>query len=143
MNSFDWVSLHFACCFYLTGVILVIHLTHYPAFSFIAEKDFAKFHARHTAVMGGIVGPVMILELLTALILCHSYSLNWLFNLAGVVIIWLSTFLWSVPSHARLSRGQDLAEIKKLVRGNWLRTVIWTARSALFLLLILKTKIFL
>ena len=143
MNSFDWMGLHFTCCFYLTGVVWVIQLTHYPAFSFISEKDFAKFHTRHTAVMGGIVGPVMIVEILTAFILCHSYSSIWLFNLGGVVIIWLSTFLWSVPSHARLSRGQDLVEIKKLVRSNWLRTVIWTVRSVLFLVLLLKANIFL
>lgn len=142
MNSLDWLGLHLVCCFYLTGVIWVIQLTHYPAFSFIAEKDFVKFHARHTAVMGGIVGPVMIVELLTALILSHQYSAIWLCNLGGVVIIWLSTFLLSVPSHSKLSRGQDQVEIKRLVRSNWLRTSIWTVRSALFHLLILKTKIF-
>lgn len=143
MISLSWVGLHFACCFYLAGVIWVIQLTHYPAFHFVAEKDFARFHARHTAVMGGIVGPVMIIELLTAVMLCQSFNWLWLLNLGGVIVIWLCTFFWSVPAHSKLALGQDVAEIHKLVRSNWVRTVIWNTRAALFLMLILNNQTYL
>lgn len=141
MSSFDWSGLQFACCFYLTGVIWVIQLTHYPAFSFIGEKDFIRFHARHTTVMGLIVGPVMVVELVTAIILCFQYEVGWLCNLAAVVVVWFSTFFLSVPCHNKLSRGLDPVEINKLVRSNWLRTVIWTMRSVLFFILLFRTKV--
>lgn len=133
LEYLDWKTLHLACCFYLTGVIWVIQLTHYPAFSVISESDFVRFHARHTAVMGGIVGPAMILELLSALVLARQLHMGWLLNLSAVAVIWIVTFALSVPSHSKLSRGRDLDEIDKLVRDNWTRTILWTVRAAVLL----------
>jgi hypothetical protein len=37
-----------------------------------------------------------------------------------------------MPQHARLGRGGDAAAaVAALVRGNWLRTLLWTARALL------------
>lgn len=141
--GFDkWLSLQWVCCFYLTGVIWIIQLIHYPQFAFITEKDFARFHSRHTTVMGAVVGPAMIVELLTAVILCFQKDGVWIINLVGVVIIWIVTFFSSVPSHNRLSAGKDLGEIHKLVRANWIRTAIWTTRSLIFLALLFQAGMF-
>lgn len=115
----------------------MIQLTHYPAFALIDEKHFAKFHARHTAVMGGIVGPVMIFELATALILSRSLAVEWIVNLIGVILIWIVTFGFSVPAHNKLAAGQDHLIIRRLVTTNWIRTLIWTLRSIFLLALVL------
>ena len=45
--------------------------------------------------------------------------------------IWLSTFALQVPCHARLGRGFSLGAWRLLVRSNWVRTVLWSARLAL------------
>ena len=76
------------------------------------------------------MGPAMILELLSALVLARQLQWGWLVNLAGVGVIWFVTFVFSVRSHSRLSRGRDSREINKLVRDNWIRTLLWMARSA-------------
>ncbi len=119
----------------------MIQLTHYPAFHFVSEKDFVKFHSRHTAVMGAVVGPVMIIELLTAILLLKNESWLWQLNLLGVVLIWITTFFRSVPLHRKLSLGHNAVEIQKLVRSNWLRTVIWSVRAVLFLGIILNREL--
>lgn len=141
MGFDSWLVLQWVCCFYLTGVIWVIQLIHYPQFAFVSEKDFARFHSRHTTVMGAIVGPAMVVELLTAVALCRQMDRLWIVNLVAVVVVWLTTFFSSVPSHNRLSLGKDLIEIKKLVRANWIRTAIWTARSLVFLVLLFRADI--
>lgn len=131
-----WLVPHAAFCFYLTGLVWVIQLAHYPAFAWIDEKEFARFHARHTAVMGVIVGPAMVAELATALVLASKFQPVWVVNLLAVAVIWFTTFFRSVPSHNKLAKSRDPDEIRRLVRWNWARTVLWSARSLVFLWLL-------
>ena len=118
--------------FYMCGMIWLIQLIHYPSFFHINASSFQQFHSQHTAVMGLIVGPAMVVELLTALWLLN-YETN-LFNLANATIIlalWLLTFLVSVPLHNKLAQGHDLAIIQNLIQTNWPRTILWTVRAGL------------
>ena len=50
-----------------------------------------------------------------------------------VVIIWITTVVFSVPCHRRLSKGFDANVLRKLILTNWLRTALWSARSFLAL----------
>ena len=53
-------------------------------------------------------------------------------GLALVAVIWLSTFLVQVPLHERLAvEGHTNDVVARLVRGNWIRTIAWTARAIL------------
>jgi hypothetical protein len=53
-------------------------------------------------------------------------------GLALVASIWLLTFLVQVPLHGRLAgEGHSPSLVAALVRGNWLRTIAWTARAIL------------
>ena len=75
----------------------------------------------------------MVLELLTAVLLALAGEPLWFWRtmLALLLVIWLSTALWQGPLHGRLSReGARPDLVRALVNGNWLRTVLWTARSA-------------
>lgn len=126
--------LHSFLCVYMTGMIWVIQLNHYPAFKYIENSNFCQFQNRLTAIMGGLAGPTMILELVTALALVVwppgiQSSLVFRLNLAGVFAIWAMTFLVSVPIHNHLLREKNLASIERLVRTNWLRTCLWSLRS--------------
>ena len=42
--------------------------------------------------------------------------------------IWASTFFLQVPCHLRLSAGWDAATHRLLVQSNWIRTVLWSVR---------------
>jgi hypothetical protein len=48
--------------------------------------------------------------------------------LSAIIIIWISSFSLSVPYHKKLlQRGKDQTVISRLVRTNWIRTILWTA----------------
>ena len=54
-------------------------------------------------------------------------------NLIMVVLIWCSTFLIQVPLHNSLSKEKDIEKLLRLVHTNWIRTILWTVRSALMI----------
>lgn len=119
-----------ACCF-MTGLIWVIQLVHYPSFSYAARESFTAFHEFHATRITWIVGPVMTLELITAVALCLSGASSpfWWLNLGGVLAIWASTAFLSVPYHNQLAAGFNPEAANALVTTNWPRTVLWTVRT--------------
>ncbi|WP_375417303.1 hypothetical protein [uncultured Hymenobacter sp.] len=117
----------------LTGLIWTIQLVHYPSFGLVGKAEFIRFHAAHTARMGYLVAPLMVLELGLSLWLAgaarHSALAGpaaWALALVG--LIWAVTFFISVPFHNRLAAGFDYIAIDGLTRTNWLRTLAWTTR---------------
>lgn len=126
---------HAAVTWCLVGLIWTIQLLQYPLFAHVGEAGFAAYHARHSRSITFLVGPLMLVELVTAVALVArptgvSPLVTWV-GLGLVVVIWGATALVSVPIHARLGAGFDRAEIARLVATNWIRTVAWTARGVL------------
>ena len=126
-------------CAVLTGLIWTVQLVHYPGLALVGKAEFARYHAAHTARMGALVGPLMVLELLLAGWLAWAgraalpHGAGW-WSLALVGAVWAVTFFISVPFHNRLAaNGYDYVVLDGLVRTNWLRTVAWTLR--LFILI--------
>ena len=70
----------------MVGVIWIVQLILYPAFADIGPENFKSFHTRHSNRISFIVGPVMFIDLLTAIILAFEsqFQLLWSLNLAGV-----------------------------------------------------------
>lgn len=120
------------CATYMCGVIWIIQLIHYPSFKFINPVHFAEAHQRHTGLMGLIVGPVMIVELLAGLWLI-SERVNYfsVANLTIIALLWILTFFVSVPLHNKLSGGFHAGTIKDLVMTNWPRTILWSLKVGL------------
>lgn len=129
MNA--WMVTQLILCFYMAGVIWLVQLVHYPSFSRINAGEFRQFHSQHSRFLGYLVGPVMIAELVSALVLASSLRAFWILNLALVLLLWASTFLVSVPLHNQLAEGRDPRVMEKLVQTNWLRTALWTIRAIL------------
>jgi len=121
----------------MTGVIWTIQLVHYPSFHFINPSVYEKFQKFHMARISYLVMPLMIVELLTGFLLLfltpsatlspNSYEILML-NFILILLIWLSTFLLSVPCHAKLEKGYNLGAANKLVSTNWIRTALWSVR---------------
>jgi lysylphosphatidylglycerol synthetase-like protein (DUF2156 family) len=59
-------------------------------------------------------------------------------GLAAVGALWLSTFLLQVPQHEVLRAGFDGVAHRRLVRTNWLRTVLWALRGVWVLYLLTR-----
>ena len=134
-----WILIaHIGATLAMTGLIWLIQCVHYPLFAQVGAEAFQDYHVRHTQWITPIVGPLMLIELGTALWLTQtppSVLPVWQIwtGLGLVIVIWASTALLQIPLHNSLGRGLDLEAIEKLVSGNWVRTVAWSMRSILVL----------
>jgi uncharacterized membrane protein len=127
---------NFASTLFLTGVIWLIQLVQYPFFAQVGEENFPKYHASHSFWITPVVGPVMILELITSIYLTFyppeniDLKLIWL-GLILTLVVWLSTFFLQVPMHEKLSQEFNQEAHQFLVNSNWIRTIAWSLRSLL------------
>jgi hypothetical protein len=124
---------HLSACAFMTGLIWLVQIVHYPGFVYVDVKGWSEFHRFHSARISWIVLPVMVTELVTGFFLFFQFS-GWIYNanFLAILLTWATTFFVSVPLHNRLSQRRDEDIVRKLVLTNWLRTSLWTTR--LFLL---------
>ena len=129
---------HAAATLFMTGLIWFVQVVHYPLFRDVGTGSFVAYEHRHTRLTTAVVWPPMLVELVTAIALVRwrpeaapAFAV-WV-ALALVVAIWFSTALLQVPAHRTLAQGFDEMTWRRLVRSNWLRTILWTARSSLAL----------
>jgi uncharacterized membrane protein len=125
-----------AATLFMTGVIWLVQLVHYPLMANVGEAGYREYQQLHEKWITWVVGPPMLIEIVTAVLLL-IYGSNqiepWkIWTGIGLVgVIWLSTALLQVPCHSSLSDGFNAAAHSQLVSSNWIRTIAWTLRSAL------------
>lgn len=128
---------HAAATLAMTGVIWLVQLVQYPLLAAVGEARFVAYHRAHMRRITWLVAPLMALELAAAVAIAALIGDPLaLTGLALCGVVWSSTWLVQVPQHTALTRGFDAAVHARLVRGNWLRTVAWTARAAIALALL-------
>ena len=121
---------------FMVGLIWMVQIVHYPLFDDVGQENYLSYQQRHQTNITYIVGPVMLIELATAIALawCPVEGVGKpmvYIGIALVVLIWLSTAFIQVPCHEKLVRGFDPAAYRWLVDSNWIRTVAWTLRGGL------------
>lgn len=126
----------FFCTSALVGLIWTIQLVHYPTFHFVEKKTFKSFMQFHTRAISFLVIPLMLLELGLCLFrLCRLPELPTYLEAACLLLIWLSTFLLSVPCHDRLIHsGFNQEVIQRLISTNWPRTILWSLKGLMMIL---------
>lgn len=137
-ETLKWLlAAHAFVTLFMTGLIWFVQVVHYPLFARVGNTDFTAYEAQHTRRTGRLVGAPMLLELGLAATLAWSPggTAAWC-GLGLLAIIWLSTAVSQVPMHRRLERGFDQAAHQRLVRGNWVRTIAWTLRGVLAILML-------
>lgn len=144
MDASSWLlPLQAAATLAMLGVIWFVQVVHYPLMARVGEAGFAAYEAAHVRSTAWVVTPLMLLEAATSAGLClrppawiHPGE-AWL-GAALLAGVWSSTFLLQVPLHERLAAGFQARDHDRLVRGNWLRTTLWSARGALILCWLLR-----
>ncbi len=127
---------HLSATLYMTGLAWFVQHVHYPLLARVGRSQFPRYEEDHIARVTPIVGPVMGIELATAVAIIAMppvgmpVAFAWV-GLALLVVIWASTALLQVPRHRDLSRGFDPTAHRSLVATNWIRTVAWSLRAAL------------
>ena len=116
----------------MTGIIWQVQLLTYPQFLKVPVADFPDYHQSHTERMAWVVGLPILAEMALASLTAWQLRSGISYVGLGLVIaIWGITALFHIPLHNRLARGHDLSSIRKLISTNWLRTFLWSARTAL------------
>ena len=126
----------FASAWFLAGLIWVVQIVHYAQFDGVGREAWPDYHQRHMRNITLIVAPAMLVELVASLWLLASRPAGvpaWVVwaSAAMVALLWLSTALVQVPLHDKLGNGFDATAAASLVRTNWARTFLWTARAGL------------
>ncbi len=129
---------HLAATLFMVGVIWFVQVVHYPLFARIGSKEFALYSEAHSRLTTYVVGPPMLVEASSALLLVFRRPEGVplaaaLIGLALVALIWLSTALLQAPRHTTLGSGFDRRAWGRLVLSNWVRTVAWSVRGGLVL----------
>ncbi len=137
------VVVHLASTWGIVGLIWMVQVVHYPLFLAVGQPEFVDYERAHTKRISYIVGPLMGVESVTALALLalRPEGVRLALILAGLVllgVIHASTVLLQVPAHSKLSESYDRSMIVRLVRTNWIRTVGWTVRGCLAVVVVMQ-----
>ncbi|MEZ4846003.1 MAG: hypothetical protein R2877_03305 [Bdellovibrionota bacterium] len=127
------ILIHLAGTLFMTGVIWVIQLLHYPSFEFFPEEDFPSKMKWHQSQVSWLVIPTMLIELITGAYIAWRLGFSdlvWNVNLGLIALVWISTGFLQGPTHGKLLLGKDLINARFLNRTNWVRVGLWSIRSA-------------
>jgi hypothetical protein len=132
---------HVASTWTMVGLIWFVQIVHYPLYAQVGSDRFAAYEAAHNRLTTWVVGPPMLIEVVTAglLVLVKPEQIPSSYLWCGVLllaIIWGSTALLQVPQHEILTRGFAIDAHRFLVASNWIRTIAWTLRGVLVLVML-------
>lgn len=147
--------LHALATCLMAGLCWCVQVVHYPMMARVPGEMLKQYAAEHARRITWFVAPVMLVEAVTAGLLLamavagqnvgSDWALGWRWVRgdwrvlvgAGVLAgIWVSTFAALVPLHGKLQVTGDVAVVGRLVRHNWVRTVLWTVRAVLALMVL-------
>jgi len=131
------LGVHAAATLFMVGLIWFVQVVHYPLFGQVGSAGFSAYQRLHSRNTTWVVAPPMLIELVTAVatVWRGGGTLAWV-ALTLLAIVWGSTWLLQVPAHARLERGFDAATHRRLVNTNWVRTVAWSTRGVIAMVLL-------
>jgi len=133
-----FIFVHAGAALSMTGLIWFVQIVHYPLLREVGESEFPTYHKGHSRLTGRVVGPLMVLEMATAIsiVLLFRSDIIAYIGLGVLAVIWWSTFFLQVPQHRRLADGFDHRSHARLLRTNWIRTAGWSLRAGVSLVMI-------
>lgn len=128
----------------LVGLIWFVQVVHYPQFACVGADRFTQYQSEHVRLTKWVVALPMLVEAVTSVVLVwkppsQNLELACWAGLSMVIVIWVSTTLLQVPRHNALATGFDSKAHRGLVLSNWIRTVAWSLRGVLVLVLVNQT----
>jgi hypothetical protein len=137
------LAVQFAATWFMVGLIWTIQVVHYPLFPLVGESTFPQYEAAHTRRMGWLLVIPAPIEVATAaaLVFVRPPGVELALVLAaGAVLaaLWVTTALVQVPLHRELLDDPSTRAMRRLVTTNWVRTIGWTLRGGLVVLMVLQ-----
>lgn len=135
-NLLSLEQLHLIATSMMVAIIWMVQILHYPSFLFVDKKQYTEFQQFHMKKISYIIIPIMLLELFSGfgiLFYIEKAQLSLYASLTLLVLIWVITGLFFTKYHTELSKKYNRNTILRLIRFNWIRTVLWTIRLAFLL----------
>jgi hypothetical protein len=138
------VLAHLVATVAMASIVWFVQVVHYPLFAKVGPDHFVEYERANTQRTSLVVGPPMAVEGVTALLLFFvppDGVGRLLPFIAGVLlaVVLLSTIAVQVPLHGSLGERFDPAIVTRLVRSNWLRTIGWSARTVLAVVMVWRS----
>jgi hypothetical protein len=127
----------------MVGVIWFVQVVHYPLLAMVGVERAAEIAVEHQRRTGQIVGLPMAIEGISTLVLLavRPSGVFWLWPWIAAILLAValgSTVLLSVPLHAQMAFQPTPDVGHRLVRTNWPRTIAWTLRG--FVLVVMAVQ---
>jgi uncharacterized membrane protein len=118
----------------MVGVIWVMQVVCYPMLAGYSAVEPVRSVGDHQRRIIPVVGPFMVAEGVTALILlvdrpATTGALSAWIAAALLGVALLSTIAVQIPLRSRLAGGHDEGAARRMIATNWLRTAAWTCRG--------------
>ena len=125
----------------MTGVIWFVQHVHYPLLAQVEMGQAVAVAEEHQRRTGHIVALPMAVEGLTTLALLarQPVGVTWYLPWIGAILLAVAlgcTVFLSVPLHAKMATNPDAQVGKKLVATNWPRTIAWSLRSVVCVVMV-------
>jgi len=122
----------------LLVLILMVQLIIYPSFLHYPLKSLITWHNIYTKKIAIVVIPLMLGQLIVSILQVYEKQVFDTLSYATIVLfLWGITLLKFAPMHNVISQGSVSEQfLTKLVRLNWIRTILW-----FLLFLLTATKI--
>lgn len=126
---------------FMVGLAWFVQVVHYPLFPLVGDADFPAFHEVHSRRTSFVVILPMTVELVTSIALAFDPPAGeGALALAGAILavaIWVLTGAVLAPMHGRIGReGPTGANLGRLVRLSWPRTILWTLHGVVVVALL-------
>ncbi len=136
------LGVNLAVTWAMVGLIWFVQIVHYPLFELVGGPGFGEYSAANQLKTSWVVGPVMAVETVTAVLLVVSPppALGRVLPVLALVLlagIHVCTATVQVPAHRALLERRDVTRVRSLVAGNWIRTVGWSGRGGLALVMLM------
>lgn len=124
----------------MVGFIWTIQLLVYPLMARVPAEGFVVFERFHQNRVVVVLALFSFAEVVSAAALVFSGVDRSLWLAGGLLLValWVSTGAFYAPLHGRLAGGFDPNLHSLLVNTNWLRTIGWTARGVLALVVLVR-----
>lgn len=129
----------------MTGVIWFVQVVHYPLLAQFGSAQATQVAQEHQRRTGWVVGAPMAVEGVSTLVLLAkspegvAVLLPWVGAVLLAVALGSTVFL-SVPLHSRMAIAHDEDAARKLILTNWPRTIAWSARAVICVVMIVQAS---
>ena len=132
---------HLLLCIGVTAILWFMQIVHYPLLPYVDAGKWTQFSEKRRMFTTMVIYPLMAFEALTgiALILIATQSKTYGLLATSIVLLialLIYTLAYLNPQFKKINSPDDVANQQRFLKLHWVRTIGWTIRVMLFVLIL-------